>query len=257
LGDEIVLQAAGPIHLAYEADLKTTDDNIIDERGILLQSNWYPALAGFSRIRLSATLPTGYVAVSEADRITQTEKGGATEFAFDFPHPMHDQRGLSFVASRRFEVSRDSYNHIELCTYLLPEKAHLAPRYLERLKLALKRYEALLGPYPYRRLAIVETRLPESEAAPRPDTIPKFNIHPDKSVNITNSSLIFPGWDRPVLEPLLGERETRDCSTALIVRSNQSSPGNIVAVINAATEEEVSALLKEAFANPSYSNLLQ
>ncbi|MCK9378116.1 MAG: hypothetical protein M0P73_18510, partial [Syntrophobacterales bacterium] len=165
-GEEIVLQAEGPVHLTYEADLKTTEDNIIDDRGILLQDNWYPSLAGFYHIRLSATLPKGYVAVSEADRITQTEKDGSVEFAFDFPHPVHDQRGISFVASRRFEISRDSYNHIELCTYLFPEEAHLTPRYLERLKLALKRYEGLFGPYPFRRLAIVGRLLPETEAAP-------------------------------------------------------------------------------------------
>jgi hypothetical protein len=75
-GEEIVLQAAGPIDLAYEMDLKTTGDNIIDERSILLQDNWYPSLKGFSRIRLTATLPKGYIAVSEAHRITQTGKGG-------------------------------------------------------------------------------------------------------------------------------------------------------------------------------------
>jgi len=165
-GDEIVLLATGPVHLTYEADLKNTDDNIIDDRGIILSGNWYPALAGFYRVRLTATLPKGYVAVSEADRITQIQKDGAVEFAFDFPRPVHDQRGISFVASRRFEVSRDSHNHIELCTYLFPEEAHLAPRYLARLKLALKTYESLLGPYPYRRLALVERFLGESEAAP-------------------------------------------------------------------------------------------
>lgn len=165
-GEEIVLHAAGPVHLTYEADLKTTDANTMNDRGIFLLGNWYPSLEGFCRFRLTATLPSGYVAISEADRITQTEKNGALEFAFDFPHPVHDQRGITFVASRRFEVSRDSYNDIELCTYLFPEEAHLAPRYLEQTKLALKRYEELLGPYPYRRLAIVERFLPESEAVP-------------------------------------------------------------------------------------------
>lgn len=555
--EKVVLQVAGPVHLTYEADLKTTDDNTIDDRGILLLGNWYPSLEGFYRIRLTAVLPKGYIAVSEADRVTQTAKDGAVEFAFDFPHPIHEQRGISFLASRRFEVSRDSYNHIELCTYLFPEEAHLAPRYLERLKLALKRYEAFLGPYPFRRLAIVERFLGESEAAPTfvlmgqeefqtpdleetnlnheivhqwlglavspdydqgnwcegltlhfahqflaekpnedwqsrravlacfqnnlrpgqefplrrfterfdrsssaigyckgamvvhmlrrtlgdplflaaikdfiktnsftiaswedlknsferlahkdlsrffsqwvdhtgqpelkvtqisqekrgkqtavaltlrqgsqpfrvtvpvtfyeskgrqsfpvtltrkterftfllesppdevvidenydvlrklspmenpptlerlltarnvvvvpplagpgryreaikkftakgarvkrrmasnlakgPDAISKSAIHPGKHAypDIANSSLIFPGWDRPALEPLLGKKEPGDCSAALIVRNNHSSPENVVAILNAASEEEVSALLKEAFANPLYSN---
>jgi hypothetical protein len=93
-----------------------------------------------------------------------------------------------------------------------------------------------------------------SNFAKGPDVVAKFNTHPGKPVHITNSSLIFPGWDRPALEPLLGKREPRGCSAALIVRNNQSSPENMVAVLNAANEEEVSALLKEAFANPSYSN---
>ena len=60
--------------------------------------------------------------VSEADRIIQTVKGSTIEFAFDFPYPVHAQRGISLVASRRFEVSRDTYKDIELSTYLFPKR---------------------------------------------------------------------------------------------------------------------------------------
>jgi hypothetical protein len=89
-----------------------------------------------------------------------------------------------------------------------------------------------------------------------PEAIHQSAIHPDKlpDPGIANSSLIFSGRDHPALERLLGKKVPGGCPVALTIRNNRSSPENVVAVLNAASEEEVSAILKEAFANPLYSN---
>jgi aminopeptidase N len=166
LGKDIVLYAHGPIQVEHEASLGKTGDNTLDQRGIILLSRWYPQVEGFCRFKLSATLPSGYLAVSEADHVTRTERDGHTEFSFDFPYPVYDEDGITLAASNRWVVSQVSQNNIELLTYLFPEDAHLAPRYLERARHALAKYEHLLGPYPYRRLAVVENSFQVSQAQP-------------------------------------------------------------------------------------------
>jgi aminopeptidase N len=165
-GKDIVLYAQGPIQVEYELSLGKTGDNTMDQRDIILLSRWYPQVEGFCRFKLSATLPSGYLAVSEADQVTHTEKDGQTEFIFNFPYPLYGEDGITLAASNHWVVSRDSQNSIELLTYLFPEEAHLAPRYLERARQALARYEHLLGPYPYRRLTIVENSFQVSQAQP-------------------------------------------------------------------------------------------
>jgi aminopeptidase N len=162
----IVLYVQGPIQVEYEASLGKTGDNTMDQRGIILLSRWYPQVEGFCRFKLSATLPSGYNAVSEADRVRRIEKDGQTEFIFDFPYPLDDGDGITFTASNRWVVSQASQNNVELSIYLFPEEAHLAPRYLERARQALARYERLLGPYPYRRLAMVENSFEVTQAQP-------------------------------------------------------------------------------------------
>jgi aminopeptidase N len=148
----------------YEVSLKKTGDTAMNQRGLILLSGWFPLVEGFCRFKLTATLPSGYLAVSEADRVTTTIKDGLTEFVFDFPYPVHDQDGITLAASDRWVVSRANLNNIELQTYLFPEDAPLASRYLEMAKQALDKYEQLLGPYPYRRLAVVENSFKLGEA---------------------------------------------------------------------------------------------
>ena len=127
---------------------------------------WYPQVEGFCRFKLTATLPAGFVAISEADRIIKEEKAGQAIFHFDFPYPLHDSDGISLVASNRFVTSNTTYKGIELWTYLLPEEAPLAAGYLERTKVLLEKYENLFGPFPYRRFTIVESFLKFSLSLP-------------------------------------------------------------------------------------------
>ena len=165
-GELLVLFPRGPIHLTYEATLTNSEDNSIDENGLILQGMWYPQVEGFCRFKLTASLPAGFVAVSEADRIIREEKAGQVLFHFDFPYTVHDSEGLSLVASNKFVTSQSTHRNIELWTYLLPEQAPLAARYLERTKVLLEKYENMFGPYPYRRFAVVESFLKPSLALP-------------------------------------------------------------------------------------------
>ncbi|MDA8424292.1 MAG: M1 family aminopeptidase [Nitrospiraceae bacterium] len=168
-GDEpkkIVMKADGAVQIDYEADFRQSEDNIIDERGIALRGTWYPLLEGMCIYRLKATLPAGYVAISEAERVMKDTRDTAVEYRFEFPYPLNEDDGISLIASRNFVVTQDSYNGIEIVAYLFPEEAGFARIYIEHAKRYLKTYEALLGRYPYKMLSLVEHFEPAGYSLP-------------------------------------------------------------------------------------------
>ncbi|MEK6744057.1 MAG: ChaN family lipoprotein [Nitrospirota bacterium] len=135
----------------------------IDERGISLTGTWYPQPDGLARWKVTAQLPAGYEAISEAETITREKKGGGTLFTFDFPHPVD---GLSLVATDRYEITRDRIGTIELFAYFFKEDRELARSYLQYAKNYIEQYEKLLSPYPYKRFSIVENFLPTGYSLP-------------------------------------------------------------------------------------------
>jgi uncharacterized iron-regulated protein len=135
--------------------------NTIGPEGVYLTGDWYPAaespLALFS---LKVYVPEGFHAVSEADAIA--ESGQRQLAAFDFPHPVP---GIHLVVAP-YVVTRDRFRSIELATYFLPEDQGLAAQYLAYARRYLEMYEEMLGPYPYRRFAVVENILPTGYGMP-------------------------------------------------------------------------------------------
>ena len=146
----------------YSADPGTVH-SIIDERGISLTGIWYPQPDTLHRYRLSASLPKGYEAVSEAESIIKSTKNGSTEFIFEFLYPVD---GINFIAANRYETIKDNFNGVEIHALFFKEDVELAKKYIEYTKKYLKMYEALLGKYPYKRFAIVENFLPTGYSMP-------------------------------------------------------------------------------------------
>jgi aminopeptidase N len=158
--------AGGVVEIIYEGVFKDPEGSIIDERGVILRDMWYPLVAGPCRYTLTATLPRDYEALSEADQITKSLEEGTATFRFVFPHPLPEADGLTFAAFPRLQVFRTSYRGIEIAAYFSPEHAGLASLYVEQAGKFLEMYERLLGPYPYRRLAIVESFQPSAYSMP-------------------------------------------------------------------------------------------
>lgn len=152
----IVLEMDGAIEIVYEAEFKQSEANVIDKKGIALRGTWYPLVEGMCVYHLTAVLPDGYTAISETEKIIMDKKGNSIHFAFTFPYPLNDEDGISLIASRNFAVSSDSYDGIEIFTYLFQEEAGFAKIFIEHTKRYLEMYEKLLGKYPYKRLSIVE-----------------------------------------------------------------------------------------------------
>ncbi len=155
----------GPLRIEYEgtfAGARGSSENrqnagvvregVVGADGISVTGNWYPSIKGLAHYRLSALVPSGFTAISEADEITFSETPAGREYSFLFPHPLN---GIDFVAGNYKEV-KGSVNGIDIYAYFFPEDISLAETYIEHAKDFFNMYNALLVPYPYKRFSIVE-----------------------------------------------------------------------------------------------------
>jgi len=157
---------SGTLAIRYEGVFKDSDpgskmnevaeQNVISARGISLAGTWYPRIESLSHYRLKASLPSGYNAVSEAERIDKTARGSITEFTFYFDHQL---TGISLTASDRFDVTQDRVSGVDLYAYFFPEDRELVKTYFQYAKKYIELYEKLLVKYPYKRFSIVENFL--------------------------------------------------------------------------------------------------
>ncbi len=155
------------VRMEYEGvfsdDERSSVENRIGEKGAFLLAGWYPAAeAELAQFTLEARVPKGFHAVSEAETITTHETGEGKLEVFHFPHPVPH---IHFVMAP-YVVNKDSHGDVEVATYLLPEDKDLSGRYLAYIKKYLEMYEDMLGPYPFRRFAVVENILPTGYGMP-------------------------------------------------------------------------------------------
>ena len=137
--------------------------SIIDTKGISLTGIWYPRVGRLCRYHLTATLPQGFEAISEAEVTQRRVHSGKRVFTFQFPHPVDE---ITLVASDQYRVTRGRFADIDLFAYFFSADAELAPTYMEQTKRYLKLYGEMLGPYPYKRFSIVENILPTGYSMP-------------------------------------------------------------------------------------------
>jgi uncharacterized iron-regulated protein len=153
------------VELVYGREITpgSASNNLITEKGITLIENWYPTSDQEMLFKLTAFIPNGFEAVSEAEQIKVQLVEGRKQIDFLFPHPLF---AINFIAGP-YEVKAERFgNEKDLVAYFFPEDRELAAEYLKKARAYLERYEELLGPYPYSRFSIVENRLPTGFAMP-------------------------------------------------------------------------------------------
>ena len=155
-GAPLLVSVRKRLHIRYEAGYPAADKEQISPAGIALAGAWYPVVHGSYRYRLRAVLPEGWQAVSEADAVRRVAVADGVRHEFLLPHALPHQDGISLMASGRFVVTRRKYRDIDLAAFFLPEDAHHAQRFLDKAAEYLARFERQLGPYPYKRLSLVE-----------------------------------------------------------------------------------------------------
>lgn len=170
----IEISGKGVAEISYEAVFKDNQGgqepggsgvamaDSVSEQGIALTENWYPSLSGLALYNLTANVPNGFSAISEAENITFRETSSGREYSFNFPHPLD---GIDFVAGN-YQEKKDIVNGIEVFTYFFPEDSALSDSYMENAKKYLKMYSELLVPYPYKRFSVVENIMPTGLSMP-------------------------------------------------------------------------------------------
>ena len=137
--------------------------SMISKEGITLSDQWYPVADREVLFKLTALIPADFEAISEANEIISFQIANKKQVTFRFPHPLHS---INFVAGP-YNISREKFGEgKDLIAYFFPEDQELAAEYMEKARQYLDRYEKMLGPYPYKRFAIVENRLPTGFAMP-------------------------------------------------------------------------------------------
>lgn len=136
--------------------------SLINEKGISLTGNWYPQVKGLALYRLSALVPDGFTAISEADEITAAQTPGGRLFSFVFPHPA----GSIDLVAGNYVLTKATLGDVDIYTYFFPEDEGLAKEYIEYTKKYLSMYDKLLVPYPYKRFSVVENFLPTGFSMP-------------------------------------------------------------------------------------------
>ncbi len=130
-------------------------DGIISTDGIYLsgKSFWYPwfndDLVSFT---LDVQLPEEWEIISQGERTRHVHAGGLMKVQWESPEP---QEGIYLVGGRLTEYSRTE-GAVQTMIFLRTPDKQLASRYLDATGRYLKMYRMLIGPYPYKKFALVE-----------------------------------------------------------------------------------------------------
>ncbi len=123
--------------------------------GVVLSgnTNWYPDLgAGLMTFDLEVALPAQWDAVSQGERTLHEQKKKKSTVRWRSPEP---QEEIYLVAAKFIEYDGPA-GHAEAMAFLRTPDPGLADKYLAATTNYLAMYEKLIGPYPYKKFALVE-----------------------------------------------------------------------------------------------------
>lgn len=136
---------------AREARSFESTPGIIAAEGTVLtgDSGWYPRFAnGMLTFTLDITLPQGWRAISQGERIATSESHAGWQES-------QPQEEIYLIAAPFTEYAR-SDDGIAALVYLRKDDAALAQSYLAATARYIALYQRLIGPYPYAKFALVE-----------------------------------------------------------------------------------------------------
>jgi hypothetical protein len=119
---------------------------------------WTEFFSDFGVYDVKLTLPKGFVVGATGRLEARADNPDGTE---TFRFVQEDVHDFAWVASRRFLERRSrfddpGYPPVDVRLLVQPEHAHLAERYLEATKIALRTYGTWSAPYPYPQITVVD-----------------------------------------------------------------------------------------------------
>ncbi len=149
------------LRIRFSAKFSGKGSNHISRKAVVLTENWFPSVKGLAYYDLHVTVPKRFKAVAPADQIKVVRKKVAS-YHFRFPHPTEAPP----LIAAPYHYYEKKTGKVTLAVYLLKPDRRLARTYLDHAKRYLHYYEKLIGPYPYRRFAVVENVFPTGYAFP-------------------------------------------------------------------------------------------
>lgn len=128
---------------------------LISDGGVFLSGNtfWYPQIGErMMTFTLEVKLPQGWDAVSEGERAKHSLGKDGTMTKWQSPEPQDE---IYLVANRFTEYSRPAGNVTAMVFLRTPDEG-LANKYLDATVRYIEMYDKLIGPYPYKKFALVE-----------------------------------------------------------------------------------------------------
>lgn len=141
------------------------DDGVIAEEGVFLPSSafWYPqqddTLTVFDA---TVTLLEGYSTVMEGELVEKSASAGKTTERWKEWKPVD---GADLVAGK-YVVEKDGYKGVDIYTFFFKKDDELSATYIKKTKEYLDLYQSLIGPYPFKKFAVVENFLPTGYGMP-------------------------------------------------------------------------------------------
>lgn len=124
---------------------------------------WYPVPAQIPTHRsISIATPAGTEAVTEGKRVSRVTTGAVTRSVWEEARPV----GVLSLCAGPYQIEQRRVGQIDLYTYLYPDNAALAPRYLDAAVKYLTLYSELFGPFPFEKFAVVENFFPTGYGFP-------------------------------------------------------------------------------------------
>ncbi len=128
---------------------------LISPEGVYLGGSaaWYPQLEQtFLTFELTVTLPSGWDAISQGVRTRHSRGAQSTIVHWSSPEPQDE----IFLIAGPFTEYSDPAGRVTAMVFLREPDEALAHKYLEATGRYVAMYERLIGPYPYRKFALVE-----------------------------------------------------------------------------------------------------
>lgn len=140
-------------------------DGIVGEEGVFLPSfsYWFPQEPETLMVfEAEVVLPEGYKSVMEGELVSSEEKDGGTVERWKEWKPVD---GIDLVAGRYF-VEKEAHDGIDIYTYFFSRDDALSKTYIEKTKERMDALQRLIGPYPFRKFAVVENFMPTGYGMP-------------------------------------------------------------------------------------------
>ena len=135
-----------------------------DAAFFLAGSGWYPVILEDipETFRVSVTAPKGVYAVMEGRLETHADEDDRSVSIWSVARPS----GPLAMFAGRYVVGERMHDQVRIATYFFPANAGLSARYLDAAQRHIARYEALHGPYPFAKFAVVENFFPTGYGFP-------------------------------------------------------------------------------------------